>query len=142
MNRKNVLILGAYLILGAILIVVGLKIDMDYYSTLIFATGFGMAVNAAANLIREYHRTRPENKADYEQKRKEQRINLKDERKVFLRYKAAYRTMQFSMLVCFFGSGVLAWVRADVKIMTVLFALAVAKYVIASVIYKYFCAKM
>ncbi len=142
MNRKNVLILGAYLILGVVLIAVGLKIDMDYYSTLIFATGFGMAANAAVNLIREYHRTRPENKAAYEQKRKEQMINLKDERKILLRYKAGYRTMQLSVLLCFFGAGILAWLRVDVKIMTVLFVMAVAQYVIASVFYKYFCAKL
>lgn len=142
MNRKKTTILGFDLVAGIIFILGGCIMKSDYYSTLVFAMGVGFSVSAAFNLYREYRNTRPENREKYEAKMKEQAINLIDERKVFLRYKASYRTMQLSIMVCFFGAGILAWFKASTIIITVLFVMALAQYLIASVIYKYFCAKM
>ncbi|MBS6395969.1 MAG: hypothetical protein KH452_02275 [Clostridiales bacterium] len=142
MNKTNIVILTCYFVLGIVLTAVGWLTDIDYYSTLLFATGVALAANAAANVIREYRNTRPENREEYEKKRKEQAINLKDERKVYLRYKAAYRTMQVSILGCFFGSSILAWFRANMIVVEILFIMAVVQYVVASLIYKYFCARL
>lgn len=142
MKKSDIAVLGCFLVLGAILMIAGLKTDRDYYSTLLFASGFAMAANALVNLVRKYHNTRPENRAEYERKIKEQSINLKDERKVYLRYKAAYRTMQLTVMVCFFGSGILAWLRGNIVVISVLFAIAVSQYVVAGLIYKYLCSKM
>lgn len=142
MNRKNVVILSIYFVAGIVLVIAGLRLDTDYYSTLIFATGAGLALSAAANLFREYRHTRPEHQPAYEKKMKEQSIDLKDERKVFLRYKASYHTLHISMGICYFGAAILAWLRADATVITVLFVVAVVQYVAALLIYRYFCAKM
>lgn len=141
MNQKKVVFLSVYAVLGAAMIAAALRME-GYYQSLMFASGVGMALSAAGNLLREYRNTRPENRAKYERKRKEQSINLKDERKVFLRYKAAYRTMQLTIFGGYFGAALLAWLRADAKVICALFGVAIAEYVVASILYKYYCAKL
>lgn len=142
MNKKKKIVFIIYMVIGLMFIAGGWALNNDYYSSMVFATGVGFFTSAAINFYREYRNTRPENKAEYEARMKEQSINLKDERKVFLRYKASYRTMQLSVMICFFGAGILAWFKANPVVITVLFVIAVVQYLTASVVYKYFCRKM
>lgn len=142
MNKRKTAVLIIYLILGAVLSAAGCQGNIDYYSPMMFAGGIAMTVSAIWNLFREYWNTRPENQLDYEKKKKEQAISIKDERKTFIRYKASYRTMQLSVLICFFGSAVLALLRANTTVITVLFFMALAQYLVASIIYKYLCVKL
>lgn len=142
MSKKKTVILVVYFVAGILFAIAGWQMNIEYYSSLIFATGVAFSLSAVFNIFREYRNTRQENREAYERKMKEQAINIKDERKCFLRYKAAYRTMQLCILVCFFGSGILAWFKADRTLILVLYVMAIAQYLIASVIYKYFCRKM
>lgn len=142
MNRKTVTILGVYLIIGVGLIMVGQLTDFDYYSSMMFGMGVGLCSAAVANLFREYRNTRPENREAYEQKLRQQRINLKDERKVFLRYKAGYRMYQLTTMICFFASAVLALFRVNSMIITALFLTAIGEYAVGTILYKQYCRKM
>lgn len=88
MKKSDKITLGIFIISGIVLIIMGIRIRIDYYSTLIFACGVGMTASSVMQFLRFYHNTRPENIEAYEEKLHRQSINLKDERKIQLRNRA------------------------------------------------------
>lgn len=142
MKKSDKITFGIYIILGIALIMIGIRIQIDYYSTLIFACGVGMTASSIVQLLRFYHNTRPENIEAYEEKLRRQSINLKDERKIQLRNRAGYLTWFIVMAGCFVGSFVAAVVHAGSLIVGILAGAAVTQYIIATIIYKYLCRKM
>lgn len=145
MNKKKVWIFGMYLAAGLVFLGIGIYLmrqNVEYYDTLVWATGVGLAVSAAVNLFREYRNTRPRNRQAYEEKLAWQKINIKDERKQSLRHLAVYRTFQIFILGGLVAGTVLIWLRADRMIVWTIFVIVIGQYVVASVIYKYLCGRM
>jgi len=145
MNKKKVWVFGAYLAAGLIFMGIGFYLmqqEVEYYDTLVWATGVGLAISAAVNLFREYRGTRPQNRQAYEERLAQQRINMKDERKQSLRQLAVYRTFQIFVLGGLWAGAVLIWLRADRAIAWTIFAIVIGQYLVASVIYKYLCRRM
>lgn len=142
MKKSDKIILAIYIVIGCALIVIGATIDVDYYSTMIFAMGFGMTFSSILQFVRYYHNTKPENIEAYRSKIHEQEINLKDERKVQLRNRAGYITWMITMVACFVASFIAALFRAGSVIVCILAGVAVVQYIIATIIYKYLCKKM
>ncbi len=83
--RRAKLIWGIYIIIGIVLMMISTVIQDDYYSTMIFSMGVGIAASSIVQTIRYYHNTRPENIEAYHHKLRSRQIDLKDERKVQLR---------------------------------------------------------
>ena len=81
MFRKILLKSGLLAVIGVAMIIIGAVMDVDYYSSIIFAMGVGMTTNSCMQFFRYYHNTRPENVDAYQKKLKEQQIELRDERK-------------------------------------------------------------
>lgn len=142
MRKSDKIILGIYIVIGIAMIIIGVTMDMDYYSSMIFAMGVGLTSSSVVQFVRHYHNIRPENVEAYDKKRKEQQINLKDERKVQLRNRAGYIAWAITMIGCFAGAFVAAVIRADTWVVGVLTGVAVVEYIMATIIYKFLCTKM
>lgn len=135
--------LGAKIIYDAIaLVIIGVTIQVDYYSSMIFAMGFALIFSSILQFLRYYHNTRPENVEAYRKKVRQQEINLKDERKIQLRNRAGYISWAVTMVACFIASFIAALFRAGTLIVCILAGVAVAEYILATIIYRYLCKKM
>lgn len=142
MKKKDKIWLAGDILIGVILMVTGVWISVDYYSTLIFAMGFGLTCSAVSQFIRHYYHTRPENIEAYREKMRRQEIYLKDERKIQLRNQAGYITWAGTMVLCFIGAFVAALLHSEPLIIGLLAGAAVVQYLAATVVYKYLCKKM
>ena len=114
MKKSDKIMLAIYIVIGIALVIIGVTIQVDYYSSMIFAMGFALIFSSIMQFVRHYHHTRPENVEAYRKKVRQQEINLKDERKVQLRNRAG----------------------------CILAGVAVAEYILATIIYRYLCKKM
>ena len=88
-KRENRGVVVLFLI-GCLLIAAGIFLDIDYYSSIMIGCGAAMSLNCLANWIRNYYHNRPENIEAYQKKKKQQDIDLKDERMIYIRYKSGY----------------------------------------------------
>lgn len=142
MKRNDIIILIAYTIIGVALIIIGLRIQADYYSSLIFAMGFGLSVSSVVQLIRHYYHTRPGNIEAYREKVRQQSIDLNDERKIQLRHRAGYITWAATMILCLMGAIIAAFLHTNPFTVGGLAGLAILEYIVALIIYKSLCSKM
>ena len=142
MKKKDRIFWVFYIMAGMVIMVVGLKLDIEYYSTLLFAVGFAFVSNGNVRVVRNWYHMRPKKKKKYQEKLHQQQINIKDERKIQLRHHAGYIAWAATMVLCFVGAFVMSLFQGYTILVTVLFGLAVAEYVAATVIYKYLCRKM
>ena len=83
-----------------------------------------------------------ENGEEYRKKVRQQEISLKDERKVPLRNRAGYISWAVTMVACFIASFIAALFRAGTLIVCILAGVAVAEYILATIIYRYLSKKM
>ena len=134
MKKSNKIMLAIYIVIGIALVIIGITIQVDYYSLLIFSS--------ILQFLRYYHNTRPENLEAYRKKVRQQEINLKDERKIQLRNRAGYISWAVTMVACFIASFIAALFRAGTLIVCILAGVAVAEYILATIIYRYLCKKM
>ena len=142
MKKSHKILLALYIDIGIELVIIGVTIQVDYYSSLIFAMGFALVFSSIFQLVRYYHNTRPENAEAYRQKVRQQEINLKDERKVQLRNRSGYISWAITMAACFIASFIAALFRAGTLVVCSLAGIAAAEYILASIIYRYLCKKM
>ncbi|OUQ28416.1 hypothetical protein B5E77_03795 [Lachnoclostridium sp. An131] len=142
MKKKDKIFWAVYIMAGMVIMVVGLKLDIEYYSTLLFAVGFSFVSNGLVRIVGNWYHMRPENREKYQEKLHQQQINLKDERKMQLRWRAGYTAWAATMALCFVGAFVMSLFQGYTVLVAVLFGLAVLEYVGATVIYKYLCRKM
>ena len=82
MKKSDKIMLAIYIVIGIALVIIGVTIQVDYYSSMIFAMGFALIFSSILQFLRYYHNTRPENVEAYRKKVRQQEINLKDERKI------------------------------------------------------------
>lgn len=142
MRKSEKITLELFIIFGILLIFIGTRINVDYYSSLIFAIGVALAFNSIMQFLRVWHNTRPENIEAYKEKQRQQSINLKDERKIQLRNRSGYITWEISMILFFVASFVASLFRANSIIVVSLFIIGVLEYIVATIIYKYLCKRM
>lgn len=142
MKKSDKIILGIYIVIGIAMIIIGAVMNVDYYSSIIFAMGVGMTTSSCIQFLRYYHNTRPENVDAYQKKLKEQQIELRDERKVQLRNRSGYLTWAITMIGCFAAAFIAALFRAEAWVVGLLTGLAIAEFVAATIIYQYLCKKM
>ena len=60
MKKSNKIMLAIYIVIGIALVIIGVTIQVDYYSSMIFAMGFALIFSSILQLVRYYHNTRPE----------------------------------------------------------------------------------
>ena len=89
MKKKDRIFWAVYIVAGMVMMAVGLKLDIEYYSTLLFAIGFSFMTNGLVRVVGNWYHMRPENREEYQEKLRRQQINLKDERKMQLRIENA-----------------------------------------------------
>ena len=143
MKKKDIIISCIQIAIGVTMIIIGITIDIEYYyANMIFSMGVGVTAATVSWLIKHIHDTRPENIAAYQEKVREQNINMKDERKNQIRHRAGYITWLITIIAFFIASFIVAWLRADKMIIAILFIAAVLEYIVALIIYKYLCTKM
>lgn len=127
------------IIIGIIFICFGyFVIDTDYYATLFYAMGFGLAFASGVQLLKICYYEMPKNKEKLQNINRENHINNVDERKIFLRMKAGsfvYQIMTFVLLLTAF---VLALFHAEVWIIAGIFGLFLLQTVLGVVFYKHF----
>ena len=142
MKKSDKIILGIYIVIGIAMIIIGAVMNVDYYSSIIFAMGVGMTTSSCMQFFRYYHNTRPENVDAYQKRLKEQQIELRDERKVQLRNRAGYLTWAITMIGCFAAAFIAALFRAEAWVVGLLSGLSIVEFVAATIIYKFLCKKM
>lgn len=121
------------IIIGIIFICFGyFVIDTDYYSTLFYAMGFGLAFASCVQLLKIYYYEMPKNKEKLEN------INRVDERKVFLRMKAGSLVYQLMTFVYLFVAFVLALLHIEAWIIGIIFGLFLLQTFLGIVLYKHF----
>ena len=142
MQKKDKVFWMIYILAGIVIMIIGINLKAEYYSTLLFAVGFAFVSNGIVRVVGNWYHMRPENREKYQEKLHQQQINIKDERKIQLRHHAGYIAWAATMVLCFVGAFVMSLFQGYTILVTVLFGLAVAEYVAATVIYKYLCRKM
>lgn len=142
MKKSKIIFLCIDNIIGIALMIIGVKVKIDYYSSFMFSMGAGLFASSIVQFLREYRDSRPENAAAVQERRRLQAIDLKDERKVHLRHRAGYLTLHITAVGCFVGAFAAALVQADVWITMLLFLLSIWQYVAATIIYRYLCRNM
>lgn len=141
MNKRSKYFLIGYLAAGTVFLIIGLAFLTGYYSTLLCSIGFGMIFSTIMQFVMAYRNTRPEHIDAYREKIRQQRINLKDERKVQLRFRAGYITWKYAMIGCFAASFLAAVLNAPPAVTASLAAAAFVQYAAALCIYRYLCKK-
>lgn len=68
MKKSDKIILAIYIIIGIALAIIGITIQEDYYSSIIFAVGVALIFSTIFQFVRYYHNTRPEKIEVYQQK--------------------------------------------------------------------------
>lgn len=124
------------IIIGIVLAGAGLLTKFDYYSTLIFAMGFGMTSSSMVHLFRVIYWQNPKRHSEYEAKMREAHIDKVDERKQYLRMKAGYITYQIMAFVLLSISFVFALIRVSIWATGITFLLFILHWVIGIVVYR------
>lgn len=137
MKKNKMTVLIIYGVIGIVLMTAGIVLDIDYYSSLMVGMGCGLFFSSLAQMYREWRDSRPENAEAAHERRRQQMINLNDERKIQLRHQAGYRVFQLTTAGYFIGAFIAALLRAKAWLVTGMFLFAVVQYIIASVIYRH-----
>ena len=79
MKKKDIIISCICIVIGIAMIIIGLTIDIEYYyASMLFSMGMGGTTASVVWLIKHIHDTRPENIDAYQEKVREQNINMKE----------------------------------------------------------------
>lgn len=124
------------IIAGIILIGTSFFVKSDYYSTMFFSMGVGIAVASVIQMIRITYWKNPKRQEMYEAKKREAHINSVDERKQYLRMKAGHITYQMMTFLLLIVSFILALIRAEAWIIAMMFLLFVLQWVIGLIVYR------
>ena len=114
-RTKMALIIEA--VVGVVIAVIGWNTDIDYYSTLIFASGVGLASGAISQMIRIIYWTSPKHKQEYAARKQAAHINAVDERRQHIRERTGYVTSQIMAVTLFLLAVILAWLHVETWIM-------------------------
>lgn len=132
-NKKPFMI---QFIIGIVLIGGGLILQVDYYSTMLFAMGCGLAFSAIVYTARIVYWQNPKRQAVYERKKQEAHINSIDERKQYLRMKAGHVTYQIMFFCLLLIAFVLALFRAEAWVTGMIFSLFIVQWAVGNMVYR------
>lgn len=130
------------LAIGIAMIIIGLVLKNDYYSTLVFAGGCGLGCGAFVRLIRSEYYKQPAHLDEYEKYIREEHVKVVDERQQFLRVKAGYNTYTFMLFVFLILDTVLAIIRVEAWIIAMVGLLFIVQWIIYTISYRFFEKKM
>ena len=122
-------------VVGVALAVIGWNTDIDYYSSLIFASGVGLASGAVSQIIRIIYWTSPKHKKEYEARKQEAHINAVDERKRHIREKAGYIVYQITAIALMVLMVILALLHVKAWIVEMVFAIFLFQLVVWTVVF-------
>ena len=115
------------IIIGIIFICFGyFVIDTDYYATLFYAMGFGLAFASGVQLLKICYYEMPKN------------IKNVEERKIGLRMKAGSLVYQLMTFVYLFVAFVLALLHIEAWIIGIIFGLFLLQTFLGIILYKHF----
>ena len=132
---KKMWILIAEVIIGTVIAIIGWNINIDYYTSLIFASGVGLAFSAATQIIRIIYWNSPKHEQEYEVRKQEAHINAVDERKRHIREKTGYITYQIMTVVLLILLTVLAWLQVEVWVMVMMLAVFLCQCIVWTVVF-------
>lgn len=124
------------LAIGVVLIVIGLVVQIDYYSIMLFAMGCGLAFGSIAQIVRIIYWQNPKREAEYEEKKQEAHINSVDERKQYIRMKAGHITYQIMTFALLALSFILALLRVEPWVIAMIFLLFVGQWLLGVLVYR------
>lgn len=124
------------LAIGVVLIVIGLVVQIDYYSIMLFAMGCGLAFGSIAQIVRIVYWQNPKREAEYEEKKQEAHINSVDERKQYIRMKAGHITYQIMTFALLALSFILALLRVEPWVIAMIFLLFVGQWLLGVLVYR------
>lgn len=124
------------LAIGVVLIVIGLVVQIDYYSIMLFAMGCGLAFGSIAQIVRIVYWQNPKREAEYEEKKQEAHINSVDERKQYIRMKAGHITYQIMTFALLALSFILALLRVEPWVIAMIFLLYVGQWLLGVLVYR------
>lgn len=122
-------------VVGVILGGAGIITHFDYYSTMLFAVGIGLACSAAVQFIRIIYWKNPKRQDEYMEKKQQAHIDSIDERKQLLRMKAGHITYQIMTLLLLGLAFIFALFRVSPFMIAVLFVLFIFSWLIGTVVY-------
>lgn len=110
-------------IIGAVLIGIGFIMQIDYYSSLIFAMGCGLCLGAIVQIIRILYWHNPKHLDEYEARKREAHIDSVDERKQYLRMKTGHITCQIMVVTLLLLDFLISIFRVEAWVIGMVFML-------------------
>ena len=132
-RTKITLIIEA--VVGVVIAVIGWNSSIDYYSSLIFAAGVGLASGAISQIIRIMYWNSPKHKQEYEARKQEAHIDAIDERKRHIREKAGDITNKITMIALMILMVILALLHVKAWIVEMVFAIFLFQLVVWTVVF-------
>lgn len=129
-------ILLAEAVAGVVIAVIGWNVDIDYYSSMIFACGFGFASAAVSQIIRIIYWTSPKRKQEFEKRKQEAHINAVDERRQHIREKTGYVTNQITAVSLFILLVILAWLHVEAWIIVMILLIFVLQNIVWAIVFR------
>lgn len=130
-KKMRVLLVDA--VIGAVIAVIGWNIKVDYYSSIIFAGGFGCAFSAVVQIIRLIYWNSPKHEQEYEERKMKAHIDAVDERKQHIRARAGYATYKVMAITLPLLSCALALLHVEVWILWMMLLLFLFQCVVWTV---------
>lgn len=122
--------------IGIVLIGTGFLIQSDYYSSLVFAMGCGLAFSSIVQLLRISYWQAPKRQAEYSARKQEAHINSIDERKQYIRMKAGHVTYQIMAWTLITLAFILTLFHVSAWIIAMLFLLFIFQWIIGMIVYN------
>lgn len=126
------------LLVGVLCVIGSCFLKDDYYANMLRSAGIAWIVSGGLLLKKNIYYAKPEHQAEFEEKEKERRINLQDERKIMLRQKAAQTTYQIMFFLLLGLSLLLALLRVDWWMTGLIFLLWVIQYIAGTAAFYYY----
>lgn len=133
MNNKKTFIIST--LIGIIFVLIALYTDFGYYSTLLFAIGYGIILNSILHIIRIMYWQNPKRRTEYEKKLQKEHINKVDERKQYLRMKSGYITYQIMTFALLILSFILALFQVNTWFITIVFLMVIFQWIVSIIVY-------
>ena len=141
--KKNRLYTGlGFIIAGSIFLSLFIVMRDTERASLLAGFAGALIMPGIMEIYRYFYWTRPENKAIYEERMKNERINLHDERKVMLRGYTAQVMYKITILVIALLDFAAALFHADKWVALMLTALLIFEIAGGYVVYGYYDKKM
>lgn len=129
-------------ICGIAFILTGLFVEKLTHGSIIFGTGCGIIGGAAAAVHKRFYWQRPENKRRYEERLKNQKINLNDERKIMLRQKSGQITYRIMFVVLIVLNMVFTFLGVEKWIILTLWGVIAFQYLCGVAVFYHLSRKM